>query len=249
MKTLTVLEKKKQGFLLTAKDKRELKRIVLADQYKKQYGKKPSKMQLRYFEKGIRYQLIYDIETTDFNPRHNWIICYVARMRDIITGKVTEHIRHVSRQEIHQATHDKMNFDCDYKLLQDLCNLFKQADQIVGHYSTKYDDNYVFSRCLLTNQSDIFPEYQDVMHGDTWRMMKTKQKAPRNTLHNFILQTTGRSQKTYVDLNWWQIVKLEKHPQWQKAMDYIVDHCVKDVRMTLRGLKKVEKHNLVQGSY
>lgn len=249
MKTLTALEKKKKGYLLSAKDKRELKFIVLKDQLEKEYGKKLTKMQIRYLEKGIRYQLIYDIETTDFNPRHNWIICYVARMRDIVTGKVVEHVRHVSQAEIKHATHVDLNFDCDKKLLQDLSKLFKQADQVIGHFSTKYDDNYFFSRCLLSKQGHLYPEYQDIMHGDTWRMMKSKQKAPRNTLNNFILQTTGKSQKTYVDLNWWQIVKIPNHPQWQKAMNYIVDHCVKDVKMTLKGLKTVEKHNLIQGSF
>lgn len=249
MKSLTPMEKKKKGYFLSAKDRRELKYIALADQYKMQYGKKPNKMQLRYFERGIRYQLIYDIETTDFNPRHNWIICVVARMRDIVTGKVTEHVRSVTQKEIKHATHVDLNFDCDKELLQWLCALMKEADQTIGHFSTKYDNNYVFSRCLLSGQGEIYPEYMDIMHGDTWRMMKNKQKAPRNTLHNFILQTTGKSQKTYVDLNWWQIVKIPNHPQWQKAMDYIVDHCIKDVKMTLKGLKKVEKHNAIQGSY
>lgn len=248
MKKLTPEEKKKLGYRLTTSDRREINFKATTELLEKEYGRKLNKMQVRYLEKGIRYQLIYDIETTDFNPRHNFIICYVAHMRDIVTGKVEKYERSVTQTEIKHATHVDFNFDCDKNLLQDLSKLIKNADQVIGHFSTKYDNNYFNSRCLLSNQPELIPDYQDVKAGDTWRMMKNTMKSPRNTLNNFILQTTGSSQKTYVDLKWWYIVKIPNHPDWKKARDYILDHCVKDVRMTLKGLKKVEKFNGVAGA-
>ena len=91
MKTLTPIEKKKKGYRLTTSDRREINFFRTKTLLEKEYGKTLTTMQVRYLEKGYRYQLIYDIETSDFNPYQNFIICYVAHMRDIITNKVVKH--------------------------------------------------------------------------------------------------------------------------------------------------------------
>ena len=64
-----------------------------------------------------------------------------------------------------------------------------------------------------------------------------------NTLRNFIKLTGGRDEKTFVDLRYWYITHFKDHKEWQKAMNYIQDHCRKDVKMTLGGLKKAELFN------
>ena len=68
-------------------------------------------------------------------------------------------------------------------------------------------------------------------------------KAKRNTLKNFITQTTGKDEKTFVDLKYWYITHFKDHDLWEKAMSYIIDHCVKDVKMTYEGLRQAEKFN------
>ena len=73
--------------------------------------------------------------------------------------------------------------------------------------------------------------------------MKNTLKAKRNTLKNFIKVTGGVDEKTFVDLRYWYITHFKDHKEWQKSMNYIEDHCVKDVQMTLHGLKKVETFN------
>jgi hypothetical protein len=76
-------------------------------------------------------------------------------------------------------------------------------------------------------------------------MMKRSMKAPRNTLKNFIRLTGGVDEKTFVDLRYWYITHFKDHKEWKKSMDYIIDHCTKDVRMTYLGLLKVELFNPV----
>lgn len=247
MNQLTPIEKKKKGYRLTTKDRRELNFLKTKTLLEKEYGKKLSDMQVRYLEKGYRYQLIYDIETSDFNPYQNFIICYVAHMRDIVTNRVTKHMYHITPKEIQKAV-DQTNFDFDRVLLQKLSKLIKSADHVVGHFSTKFDNNFFTSRCLLSNQPELIPDWKTVDAGDTWRMMKTQMKAPRNTLNNLILQTTGTSQKTHVDLKYWYTVKFPKSKEWPKSMKYIVDHCVKDVRMTEKALRRIEKFCSIGGS-
>ena len=209
------------------------------------FGNKLTSMQKRYLEKGIRYQLIYDIETSDFDPEQNFIICYCGIVRDILTGKIEKVQDSITKKDIQQAVNNQ-SFDFDKRLLETLSYNIRNVDHVVGHYSTKFDNPYFRSRCLFTNQSELIPEYGEVNYGDTWRMMKTTMKAKRNTLKNFIRQTTGNDEKTFVDLKYWYITHFKDHKLWTKAMGYIIDHCVKDVKMTYEGLLKAEKFNSIQ---
>ena len=204
--------------------------------------KRFTEMQYRYLEIGIRYQLIYDIETSDFKPQHNFIICYCGILRDIVTGEVEHVADSMTKEDIKSAVNNS-NFDFDRRLLETLSWNIHQAHHIIGHYSTKFDTPYFRSRCLLTKQPKLVPDYGYNRHGDTWRMMKTTMKADRNTLKNFIIQTTGNDEKTYVDLKYWYTTHFKDHKLWSKSMSYIIDHCQKDVKMTFEGLKVVEVFN------
>ena len=243
---MKIKDKVKKGIYVTPKERRELKYERTKEILEEKYGKKLNKMQVRYLEKGIMYQGIYDIETSDFNPYQNFIICYVFHRRNILTGKIQKRVVSITKADIKNAVRNN-NFDFDYRLLQKLSQDINSVDQIVGHFSTKFDNSYFKSRCLLTKQVHLIPDYFDKMASDTWRMMKTTLKSPRNTLNNLILQTTGSSQKTHVDLKYWYKVKFKDSPDWNKAMNYIVDHCEKDVNMTVKALKIIEKFNLVGG--
>ena len=213
------------------------------DELFKNINHKPfTEIQYRYLEIGIRHQFIYDIETSDFDPEQNFIICYVGILRDIVTEKI-EHLQDsITKQDIKKAV-SQSTFDFDKRLLTTLSHNMKQAHHVVGHYSTKFDNPYFRSRCLLTKQQELIPHYGYQFYGDTWRMMKTTMKAKRNTLKNFIRQTTGNDEKTFVDLKYWYITHFKDHKLWKKSMDYIIDHCVKDVRMTYEGLKRAELFN------
>ena len=243
---LTALEKKTKGYILTTADRRELKYARAKPQLEKEYGRKLSQMQVRYLERGIRYLGYWDIETSDFDPYQNFIICYVFHIRDIVTNKVEKFEYFVTPDEIKDAV-ARNNFNFDYKLLQKLSECMENCDQIVGHFSTKFDMNYFRSRCIMTKQLDLVPDYTVLTYGDTWRMMKTTMKAARNTLNNFALQTSGHSDKTFVDKNLWYKIKFPASPDWEKARKYILIHCRQDVKMTQKGHQDIEKWCAISG--
>ena len=199
-------------------------------------------IQYRYLEKGVRYQWIWDIETSDFNPLGNFIIGYCGIMRDILTGKTENYEDNITKKDIKTAVEND-SFDFDRRLLQTLGWNIKQCDQAVGHYSTKFDMPFFRTRCLLTEQYDLIPDYSEVTQGDTWRYMKTSMKAPRNTLMNLSLYTKTPNQKTHVSMEHWKRIYFSSNPKWEKSMNYIMDHCRKDVAMTLRAVKKIEGFN------
>ena len=203
-----------------------------------------SDIQYRYLEVGIENQFIFDIETSDFNPHSNFMICYNGAMRNIATGKVKYVEDAITKKDIKKAV-DEQTFDFDRRLLQTLSQHIKQADQIVGHYSTRFDYPYFVARSLLTKQDELIPPYGRILHQDTWRLMKRSINPSwkGNTLRNFIKLTGGKDEMTFVDLRYWYITHFKDHKEWQKAMDYIQLHCRKDVRMTYEGLKKAELFN------
>ena len=222
----------------------KLHRFEVDKLFEKVKHKPFTEMQYRYLEIGIRHQFIYDIETSDFDPEQNFIICYCGILRDIVTEEI-EHVQDsITKSDIKKAV-SQSTFDFDKRLLTTLSHNMKQAHHVVGHYSTKFDNPYFRSRCLLTNQQDLIPDYGYQFYGDTWRMMKRTMKSKRNTLKNFIRQTTGNDEKTFVDLKYWYITHFKDHKLWKKSMDYIIDHCVKDVRMTYEGLKRAELFNTI----
>jgi hypothetical protein len=213
---------------------------------KKYKVKKLSTMQVRYLEKGIESIGYWDIETSDFKPYQNFMICYCFERRDILTGKIEKFEYHITKSDIASAVSDN-NFNFDYKLLQNLSRCLNSVDQIIGHYASKFDKLYYNARCTLTKQSNLVHDFGIKTQGDTWRMMKNTLKADRNTLHNFILTTTGKSDKTHVDLEYWYKARFKDSPDWQKSIDYILDHCRKDVEMTRKGHMIIEPFTSISG--
>ena len=207
-------------------------------------GCKFNTMQQRYLEKGIQYQGIYDIETSDFSPLGNFIIGYVFHTRDIANETTKIYEDSITKDDITKAVKND-NFHFDYRLLQSLSKRIMECHQIVGHYSSKFDTNYYRVRCMLTKQNHLIPDYGRILQADTWRMMKNTMKAPRNTLQYLALMTATPDQKTHVSMTHWKGVYFKDSPKWAVHKEYIMSHCRKDVTMTAKALKKIEKFNAI----
>lgn len=239
-KRILPIEKIAQKFELHQK----LHNFEVDELYKDVKHKPFTDIQYRYLQVGIENQFIFDIETSDFNPHTNFIICYNGIMRNIATGKIEYIEDSMTKKDITKAINAR-TYDYDKRLLETLSWNIHQADQIVGHYSTRFDYPYFVSRCMLTKQNNLIPPYGRILHQDTWRMMKRSinPQWKGNTLRNFIKLTGGKDEKTFVDLTYWYTAKDKDRILWQKSMDYIQDHCRKDVKMTYEGLKKAELFN------
>ncbi len=216
------------------------------DKIKESFAKKGyvlTDLQIRYLKKGVRYQFVYDIETSDFNPLGNFMISWCGLHRDILGQIPDEYVEdHITKEDILTAV-DGDSFDFDKRILQTLSKNFFDVHHAVGHFSTKFDMPYFRTRCLLTKQNKLIPPYGYLKQGDTWRYMKTSLKAPRNTLVNFGVYTGVGNKKTFVNMNHWKRIYFPANPKWQESMNYIMVHCRNDVKQTLEGLYEVEKFN------
>lgn len=232
----------KEGKYLNSHEKRLLKFYGRKEVLEKQFRKKLTDIQARYLERGIRYIGYWDIETSDFNPYQNFIICYCFTKRDIVTGKLTKYEDCITKRDISKAVKNN-NFNFDYRLLNNLSKCMDDCDMIEGHYSTKFDMPFFRSRCLLTHQPHLIPDYGKLKYSDTWRKMKTSLKANRNTLNNLNLLVTGKTDKTHVDLEYWYKIRFKDSPDWEKAKNYILKHCRLDVGDSVRNGIAIESFN------
>lgn len=241
-----LIKKKKEGEFLSAFEKRQLKAFTDKQILEKKFKQDLNDIQVRYLERGIRYVGYWDIETSDFNPYQNFMICYCFTVRDIVTGKLTKFEDNITKRDISKAVKNN-NFNFDYRLLANLSKCMDSCDMIEGHYSTKFDMPFFRSRCLLTHQPHLIPDYGKLKYSDTWRKMKTSLKANRNTLNNLNLIVSGKSDKTFVELEYWYKVKFKDSPEWEKAMKYILTHCRYDVADSVRNGMAIEKFNNIPG--
>lgn len=200
---------------------------------------------VRYANKKIRWQGIFDIETSDFDPKRGFIICYYFIRRNVFTDEIEYYADAITKKDIKDSVHN-LKFEFDKRVLVNLSQLIKSCDQVIGHYSTKFDMPFFRSRCGITGQPHLVPNYDEVHYGDTWRMVKNGMKMPRNTLENTIMYLNQKNQKTHVDMKHWNTVWFPENNEWSKSMGYITDHCKKDVHMTLKVLKILEDWNPIQ---
>lgn len=119
----------------------------------------------------------------------------------------------------------------DKSLLKDLIAELNKYDLIVGWYSSRFDFPFVNARALhhgLTPPAKNFR--RDLCLSARGNMALT-----RNSLANVSRFLTGSTNKTYTEYPTW----LEATRGDRKAIDYLVDHCEKDVLDTEKVYKKV----------
>jgi len=124
----------------------------------------------------------------------------------------------------------------DTRLLKSLVNDLQNFDRVIGHYSSRYDLQFIRTRAVICKVD--FPEWGTLWQTDTWNILKHKFKLSRNSLQNGTLKLTGATNKTYLSLNLKHaMIRGEK---W--AIDYLLDHNKKDVIDTERLYNAISKY-------
>lgn len=207
-------------------------------------------MKERYAKKKIKNILYLDLETMiapNFSAEWGQIYCYVARMRDTQTNKVTEYVdwrfpdlkkkMDIKRPEPYKN---------DLPLLEQISYLLHEADLAIGHFGRFFDFPYFKTRCWSLGRKDLIPKYHATKFGDTWLMAKKSNKLISNKL-----DAIG---KGFMNVEW---QKTEVHPMiWnairdhnQDAMNYSVKHCVADVKMLEEIHREMEESVAIPSSY
>lgn len=157
--------------------------------------------------------LLFDIEATNLSANFGFILCICYKW----VGEKRVHT--ISIRDFARYERDRTN---DSEVVRAFAEVYKEADIVVGHYSTKFDTPYINAR-LLYHGLDTLPPTR---HIDTWRISKDRLRLNSNRLAS-ISEFLGLGDKSPV-----------LGPQWIRAMAgdasalrYIEKHCRIDVEV------------------
>ena len=121
----------------------------------------------------------------------------------------------------------------DKRVIKDCVEDLKKFDLIVTYYGTRCDMPYIRTKAMMNGIE--FPEYGVLTHLDLFFLVRSKFSLHRNSLDVACETLLGESQKTRVTPKHWMKALFGD----QESLDYIADHCRKDVLMTEKLYKKV----------
>lgn len=159
--------------------------------------------------------LFYDIEATDLSAGFGEMICFGYSW-------MHESQVHVRNMYDYEGWHDLPVEDRDLYLLQDIDDLFEEADVIVGHYSTKYDLPFIQTRRLIHG----LPLLPVPIHIDTWKLSKNYLKLNNNRMKTIAEGLRLDERKGGVSLLTWRRAKAHD----LQAMKDISIYNLQDVR-------------------
>lgn len=152
-----------------------------------------------------------DIESTNLKADFGIIICY--QIKDI--NSKTIYGRAITKKELTDCLDKKMVEDC----IEDM----KKFDRLVTYYGKGFDVPFIRTRAVAMGVP--FPPFGEILHDDMYFIMKHRFRLSSNRLENACRILTGATEKTRLDGDHW-IKALQGD---KEALDYILDHCKKDV--------------------
>ena len=164
----------------------------------------------------------FDIETSGLNASYGIVLCYCIQEEnsDKIWG------RRITKNELRTCL--------DYKVIKACVRDLKRFDIVTTYFGTGFDLKFIRSVALMM---DIpFPHYSTIQHIDLYYVVKNKLKLHNNKLKTACSMLLGTTEKTEIDPHHW---KKAIHQGDKKALEYIYDHCKRDVRDTKRLYHKI----------
>lgn len=168
-----------------------------------------------------------DIEATNLKANFGVVICWCIlpnKTNTFIEGCVTpDEMKGIGGKK---PTRDK-------RIIGELGVALRKFDRLVVHYGTdrKFDFPFLRSRALWHGAD--FPKYKELWVTDTWSIAKCKLCLSSNRLATIADFLHIKTKKTPITTEHW----LDALSGFQESLDYILDHCHRDVKI----LKMTEK--------
>jgi len=173
------------------------------------------------FDKLVPAVGLFDIETNNLDANYGQILCAVVKEYgengEIFTYRCDEYKNYIKRP-----------WD-DRLICIELRDKLEEFDEISGYNSVFFDCSYLNTRLAFHGEQPL----RSPKHRDLFFVVKRNLRLNRNSLdvvqRLYGLETT----KTAVASDMWTQASRAPHlPEGKAAMDYIVDHCVRDVVIT-----------------
>lgn len=171
-----------------------------------------------------------DIESTDLTAPWGFILCYV----------ISDEKGHLTKRSITLKDLNKAQFDKN--LLKQFCEDIKPYHRIVGHYigDRRFDIPMLRSRAELWHLP--FPLYKFHWMSDTYVILRNKFKLKSNSLRSGCDFFGIKSKEHPIITKYWNDLMTGNPKRMQRALDYILVHCVEDVISTRKLWYRINKY-------
>ena len=164
---------------------------------------------------GIEKIVCLDIETTNMDADFGIAISWAIKP---IGGAVVNDC--ITLDDIEKDIGDK-------RVIQTLVEQLRKYTRIVTHYGTYFDISFVRTRAVHWGLD--FPAYNEIYHTDVWKIAKRKLKLHSNRQGSVAETILGQNVKTRIHPHIWSKVCFGSSAAKQKALNYVIDHNIKDV--------------------
>lgn len=158
--------------------------------------------------------LAYDIEASNLSADFGIILC--VGFKEVGKGKAD--VLNI----LHYTDKSGDLIKAEKELLKDVSKRLLDCDAWLTHYGTWYDNVFVNTR-LLYHKLPVLPP--NFAHMDTWKIARNRLKLRNNRLITISDFLGTKDEKNAIKPEQW-IRALGGH---KKSMDYIVEHCRRDV--------------------
>jgi len=187
-----------------------------------------------------------DIESTNLKAQVGHVLSIVNVVRDVISDKIIETRVYEMTKAEHDSSVKRGVMDPDKRIIEEFFQDTIDNNLLIGHWfhgRKRFDMPFLRTRAMLMKIDKHIPNYGYWRFGDTWRLSSQT----INSL-GYRLDTLGHIlgapvEKTKLSgTQWWLAAQGEK-----RGMKYVVDHNVKDCKITYKVHKQLERFNSIPG--
>lgn len=152
-----------------------------------------------------------DIETSNLAADFGIVFLYCIKVAG--EDKILERV--ITDKELHGSL--------DKGVLEQVIEDMQKFDLLITYYGTKFDIPFLRTRALYHGLH--FPEFGAVQHKDAYYIIKSKFRLSRNRMEQAARILLGKTEKTHINSVYW----LKALQGDRRSLNYILDHCRKDV--------------------
>lgn len=209
--------------------------------YKKLYPLATQTIKDKYIKNEI-YKIGYlDIETSGLTGNFDIMLSWAMVVRDIETEKTSLRCAYITKKDVLDSVYKKRDASLiDKRIIEKLMEDISDIDALIGHWFVGYkrhDIPFVRTRCAI-NEVPGFPKHKQMRYGDTWKWGSLTQRLSSNGLATLADAFNITLKKTQILHKDWQLACFGD----TKAIKYVLQHNIKDSKITYRVHKHLEDY-------
>ena len=204
-------------------------------------------MKEKYAIYGIKKIGYLDIETSGLTADFDIMLSWANLIRDINTEKTSTTYDVVKKSDFELA-YNKKNADIiDKRITETLIDDIAKCDLLIGHWfigKHRHDIPFIRTRCAI-NKVSGFPHHRKVRYGDTQKWGSLLYRLHSNGLESIADMFDVSTKKTRLEPRTWKNACIGV----KESLDYIVDHNIKDCKLTWQIHKGMENFVPIPATY